>query len=191
MTEQEALIYFPNGRSGLDDEFAKKLFEIKQLLISRFPISKIYRSRIQRIKILQEAYESLGGLTTRTHFDGARIEFKINSIRLVVSEYAKVRNSSKLNLMQAFDVNDIELILIQFISVTIEYAEFWNVMNTRIEDVLIGKEPDPMEIIEAISEFESNGYQSFEDLVKLDSKNPLVKESKRLSLWLKLEGNGN
>ncbi|MDG2440083.1 MAG: hypothetical protein P8M19_00310, partial [Crocinitomicaceae bacterium] len=90
------------------------------------------------------------------------------------------------------DGESIKQVLDNLIHVTTIYASAWSHHGAvGDEDILIGKEPDPMELMNALEEYETDGYQSFKDLVHLEIENPLVKESKRLSLWLKFEQNDN
>jgi hypothetical protein len=48
---------------------------------------------------------------------------------------------------------------------------------------------DQMNVLQALKKLEHLGLITIQELKKLDEQNILVKESKRLSLWLKLDVN--
>lgn len=192
MTEAEALIYFPDGRVELEDVFSEKLFEIKQFLLSRFPNSKIFQGRIEKLRSFQDAFEVLGGTLMKKNSEGYSFDVTLSSVRKTVTDYTIARNALKMSLLRSEDGESIKQVLDNLIHVTTIYASAWSHHGAAgDEDILIGKEPDPMELMNALKEYETDGYQSFKDLVHLEIENPLVKESKRLSLWLKFEQNDN
>lgn len=62
MTKEDALLYFPyNNEIDIDDLYDELLFEQKQFLSNRMPISKVFNSRIARLKKIDEAFVFFGG----------------------------------------------------------------------------------------------------------------------------------
>jgi hypothetical protein len=63
------------------------------------------------------------------------------------------------------------------------YASCWFTNEVNSSEI-VSKEPDPMEVLKAIREYNENGGFTFEDLM-FDKNNPpevLIKERNRLSL---------
>ena len=100
MTEAEALIYFPNGRVELEDVFSEKLFEIKQFLLSRFPNSKIFQGRIEKLRSFQDAFEVLGGTLMKKNSEGYSFDVTLSSVRKTVTDYTIARNALKMSLLR-------------------------------------------------------------------------------------------
>ena len=141
------------------------------------------------MKIIEDAYNHLGG--TSHNIESINVEYKgdPDSVSTSLSEYILARNRIRIGVLSADKVVDIESLLELLIDVTRKYALLWSEVDVSgIGKLIISKEIDPMELLTALNSFESNGNTSFNDISTLKLENPLVKEAKRLSLWLKMEG---
>jgi hypothetical protein len=58
-----------------------------------------------------------------------------------------------------------------------------------LDGVLVSNEMDQMNVLNQIKKLEAFEPIAIEAIQKLDAENVLVRESKRLSLWLKLDQN--
>lgn len=68
------------------------------------------------------------------------------------------------------------------------FAQNLDATNDLLEtQPIVSKEPDAMEITQAIQAAKIEGITFFYELSQLPSDNILVQEANRLSLWLKLE----
>ena len=73
---------------------------------------------------------------------------------------------------------------------TKHYASYWQLpIHEKDAAIMMGKEPDPMTIQEALSELSAIEKITSEYISTLPDENVLKSEAKRLSLWLKFETN--
>ena len=190
MTIEEANIYLPQ-EEGLDpiDVYESKLFELKQFLTSHFPISKVVQAKIKRITLLNDAYMALGGAfepVNEVRFDSEAMD------NLVAAHARYVNHKSKFRVLIMNSNNGLQLIqlcraYLEFIRL---YAQVWKQDFDDFEGVLVGREPDDMELFHAIGAFGAQDKLQIHEATSLiDPKNVLLDESKRLSLWLKLDSN--
>ncbi|MFT5859093.1 MAG: hypothetical protein ACI865_001190 [Flavobacteriaceae bacterium] len=190
MTREEAMIYLPvEDGQDIHDAYEEQLFTAKQFFLNRFPIAKVMNGRLEKLRRVHKAYLILGGHSDV--FEPIEIDALVSrtSISEAFSEYNRSRNILKIELNRSKSVPQIDWIMRQSFNVTRNYALLWRVEERAMENIIVGKEPDPMEILSAIKDVESTRHLSFDDLSSLDEENPLKREAKRLSLWLKMEGN--
>jgi hypothetical protein len=189
LTEEEALIYLPiENRDDLVDFYEEKLFEYQQFFASRMPINKLYISRLSRLEKLHEAFVALGGKTTSSDFDKLNWDLRGTHVREVFNDYHKIKGQANVLVLSARSAKDIAILSEKMLQLTRDYSKHWNIVNDSFnyDGIVVSKEPDPMDILKSITEFESNGMSLFSEILKLDESSILMMEAKRLSLWLKM-----
>lgn len=192
MIKEDALLYFPlNEDVDIDDLYDDLLFEQKQFLSNRMPISKVFNARILRLKKIDEAYTFLGGNNKISK--GISIELLLlenNSIQETYQTFQQNLNRIKLEMFNAKSIADLLNVIELLFKNQFAFAQKFETPEISIDvQPIISKEPDAMEIIEAIRIAKTNGITQFKELSQLPSDNILVQEANRLSLWLKLEQN--
>lgn len=167
----------------LQDAFEFHLFDYKKQLIALAPIEKLIAPKLKKIKQLQEAYLTLGGtidVITHTSFDPITpTEDLLESFKI----YQDVRTSLKKHISNANAYEEIENFCQFLVFYEKMYASCWLTHEFDTTEI-VSKEPDPMDVLKAIREYNENGGRTFEDL-RLNKNNPpavLIKERNRLSL---------
>lgn len=167
----------------LQDAFEFLLFDYKKQLIALAPIEKLIAPKLKKIKQLQEAYLTLGGsidVITHTSFDPITpTEDLLESFKI----YQDVRTSLKKYFSNANAYEEIENFCQFLVFYEKMYASCWLTQEFDTTEI-VSKEPDPMNVLKAIREYNENGGFTFEDL-RLNKNNPpavLIKERNRLSL---------
>lgn len=188
MDKSEAWLYFPeSNEETIDDQYDQHVFEWKQFFVNRFPVSKLFLSKLSKISRIEEAYSVL----TEIHHKAELVVFNNdfpNSLKDSFLHYEKERALYKKLLFQAQNLSDIVAIISAFLEFTKQYATIWKGNYENLEGVVVSKEPDPMELLSALEGAFSKGVVAALQISQLPSENLVVQESKRLSLWLKMEG---
>lgn len=191
MTKEDALLYFPiEDDVDIDDLFEELLFEQKQFLIDRVPVSKVFDSKINKLKKIEGAYIFFGGKVEQKSSLQIEILPYNNSdlIEEVFAVFQQNKNTLKLILFNASNASEIEQITTLIFENYREFAEKWPKIDSEgLNRPVISKEPDPMDIIQEIKSAKEKGIVNFRELLELDEDNVLIKEAIRLSLWLNLE----
>ena len=167
----------------LQDAFEFLLFDYKKQLIALAPIEKLITPKLKKIKQLQEAYLTLGGEVesfTITMFNPITpTEDLLESYKI----YQNVRNSLKRSISNSLLFEEIENFCQHLVFYEKMYASCWFTHEFDTTEI-VSKEPDPMDVLKAIREYNKNGGFTFDDL-KMNKNNPpavLIKERNRLSL---------
>lgn len=191
MTTAEATIHLPiNADESLEDVLEIKLFEFKTFFLQKSILDKVFKSRLEKLKRIEQAYLTLSNdkLPTITphHFD----LIESNEIITIYNDFQAKLNKIKLYINQTDSTNQLIHIVEQLLKLHNQYLEKWPETNYSGE-VIISKEKDPMELFYAIQKFQQNGGNNFEDLVKKENICPeiLRNETKRLSLCRNLNKN--
>lgn len=190
MTEEEALLYLPvSDDDDLLDEYEAKLFEHKQFFMGRMPISKVFLARVSRLEKLEQAYVVLGGTGHEASISLETDEVKGGTMKEVFNQYQSIRGQVKVGLLQTRNALDLIVLVKQLLNVTKSYAQHWqqDFSEEELKGVIVGKEPDPMDVLKEIVDLEQKGDKGFTALGSLGHEHLLVMESKRLSLLLKME----
>lgn len=191
MTKEDALLYFPlkKGEDDIDDLFEQLLFEQKQFFSNQMPISKVFNSRINRLKKIEEAYVFFGGVPPLNSNLAIELKgYKSASIEETYNQFQLNKNAYRLGVFNAANAFQLKQIVRHIFNNYIEFAEMWpTIENTGINRPLISKEPDAMAMIEEIQALKSKGIVNFSELSQLEQENILIQEAIRLSLWLNLE----
>ena len=170
----------------LQDAFEFQLFDYKKQLLLLAPIDKLIAPKLKKIKQLQEAYLTLGGEIesfTITMFNPITpTEDLLESYKI----YQNVRNSLKSSISNSLVFEEIENFCQYLVAYEKMYASCWFTDEVNTSEI-VSKEPDPMDVLKAIREYNENGGFTFEDL-RFDKNNPpavLIKERNRLSLLVR------
>jgi len=192
MIKEDALLYFP-FRLGddIDDLYEDLLFEQKQFFANRMPISKVFNSRLLRLKKIEDAYIFFGGKRPVNDTLTTKIEFSTSdSIHESYNNFQANLNHIKLELFNSKNVNRIANSIDLLFKNQQHFAEKFNSLELSYDSQpVISKEPDAIEMISAIESAKELGITNFKELYQLPPDNILVQEANRLSLWLKLETN--
>tara|TARA_B110000093_G_C12913695_1_gene385974 strand:- start:590 stop:1165 length:576 start_codon:yes stop_codon:yes gene_type:complete len=190
MTSEEARIYIvATDEDAMENEFLTELFKHKNFFISTSPIPKIFLSRLNKLNKIREAYLALGGIEGKSAFEEVRSNYKDKSLGEIFREYSSIRNVLKQKIMVSNTISDIESIVLNLLQETRLYANAWSYDCESLEGVLVSNEMDQMIMLNQIKKLEAVEPIAIEAIQKLDAENVLVRESKRLSLWLKLDQN--
>lgn len=189
MTKEEAQLYLPEKEDeSLDDRFEEIIFETKQFFQAKTPIAKLVASKLKKLKRIEEAFVTLGGEVSESETLQLSTTIEGETIRQVFDDYTFKKGQLKIQLFAQQTIDGIEVVLNGLINLTKQYAERWSIVDvSEIENVPVGSEPDPMEILAGINEMEAKGWYSFTEINLLEGESPLKTEAKRLSLWLKFE----
>lgn len=181
MTQEEALAYL--GEEW-EDVFEEEIFALKQQLLTLLPVQKLYQSKIDKWKKLEEAFVSLGGkLEQDVLIEATDFSFSEQLLEAFES-YQKYKNQLKLKLSQINTSISLENICDNLIELEIQYAFKWN-LNVEVDKVVLSSQPDPMEILQGIKRFNSEEGYTFTDLKEKINVVPkvLIEEQKRLTLY--------
>lgn len=193
MTLQEAKLFFPfEEADDLDDLYAERLFEYKQFFISKTPIRKVFESKLVKLKQMHDAY----CLLTNSEVEEIDIKQKrivqfSDELKSAFSEWERLKSQVKQELTIANHALQLIQTISWYLSIVDTYRLKWYTEELiEVEIDQLSKDPDPMEILQAINDFEQSGGKTFEDILKMRSNIYLLKEMKRLSLLVKNYGDG-
>jgi hypothetical protein len=193
MTQEEAKLFFTyEDGDDLTDLYDERLFEYKQFFLSKTPIHKVFLSKLEKLRQMDRAYQSLVGNSYEEFSSvvSSPISFS-NVIREAFTQWEHAKGICKQQLMMAQDAKALHLAVENYLSVVAEYRQKWYTdQEIDLEISQVSKDEDPMEVLGAIRAFEEAGGKNFEDLLKLNNNSFLLKEMKRLSLLIKNYGNG-
>ena len=170
----------------LQDAFELQLFEFKKQLIALAPIEKLITPKLKKIKQLQEAFLLLGGEIDEISISTYELVSPSENILESFKAYQDVRNNFKKLLSQSNSHEEIKNFCQYLVAYEKMYASCWFTDEVNTSEI-VSKEPDPMEVLKAIREYNENGGFTFEDL-RFDKNNPpavLIKERNRLSLLVR------
>ena len=170
----------------LQDAFELQLFEFKKQLIALAPIEKLIAPKLKKIKQLQEAFLLLGGEIDEISISTFELVSPSENILESFKAYQDVRNNFKKLLSQSNYHEEIANFCQYLVAYEKMYASCWFTDEVNSSEI-VSKEPDPMDVLKAIREYNENGGFTFEDL-RFDKNNPpavLIKERNRLSLLVR------
>jgi hypothetical protein len=167
----------------LQDAFEFQLFDYKKQLLLLAPIDKLIAPKLKKIKQLQDAYLTLGGEIESITVTTYELITPTKDLLESYTIYQNVRNGLKRSIANSSSYEEIENYCQYLVAYEKMYASCWFTDEVNSLEI-VSKEPDPMEVLKAIREYNENGGFTFEDL-KFDKNNPpavLIKERNRLSL---------
>ncbi len=188
MNEVARNYFKTSDQSEIEEIYEQEIFELKQFFLSRAPIAKLFKGRIAKLNKLQAAFEEINSNQIKSDFE---ISFPENSIYLLDSytNYQAVKN--KIRLLISNELNGVNLIpLVQkLIDLEKDHAKQWSILDDSEldETVVVSKEPNPIDILNAINEYQLKGNKTLEELKRNENNPPivLIQEMKRLSLLFK------
>ena len=173
----------------LEDVFESKLFEFKNFFINNLPTTKLFEAKFKKIRQIAEAYKILGGEETKFGIHTENILITSDQVNDIVVAQQAIVTETKLKVFSSRNSVDLIFFATQMIQNLKRFAENW-----YVEDVLTGRGvkmsdiPDQMQLLIALKAFNEEGKTTFSEILTLPEDNLLMKESIRLSLWLKFEG---
>jgi hypothetical protein len=187
MKIEEAKIYLPIEEGDeLEDAFEEKLFEFKQFFTSRFPVPKLFNSKLNKLKKLTQAFEVLGG--DKEEVVGfTDYAFNPENLSDSFSQYSMLSNEFKARIYNAKGGGELKELVIRYIELTRDYASLWQCGFQDFEGVIVSKEVDPMALEKELRN--EAHIKSGNDIdFNASGMKLIAQESKRLSLWLKMDG---
>lgn len=191
MDRSEALLFFPiESGDDLEDLYEERLFEVKQFLLTRPPIGKVFTSKIKKLEKMQAAYEMLSESTKKVTVHSQEIPHPDFSTIVITCfhQLHNYRTAIKGQVLKSESVSELASILNNWLAVEQKYQKNWiypEVENDS-QDVIISKEPDPMELLAGIKKWDPNEppTKSFKELKEGYSflPNKVQLEVKRLTL---------
>lgn len=191
MTIKEAQLFFPHEESDqLIDLYEDRLFEYKQFFLSKAPIRKVFVSKMDKLKQMEEAYFVLSNIEVSVISINAQTTITFSDeVLKAFTEWELFKSQFKQQLMLSNDGQSIIKTVTDFLSVVDLYHSKWYTdEEIDIEIETLSKDPDPMYVLEAIKDFNSQGGVYFDDILKMNTNSFLLKEMKRLSLLSKKYG---
>lgn len=196
MTLNEArLILKIEDNEDINDRWESELFEIKRFLLTSTPIPKVFESKMTRLKKYHEAYEVLTGIKTEQYVIGNDEVIPVFSEDLEEAFHSlhQYRIKFKGLLNSSYDINEINTIVSNWLTTEAIYVDKWKFTESLQipEEVIQSKEPDPMDLLNAIKDWKTGAESStFQKLHNDFSFLPykLRIEVKRLTLLAKYYG---
>lgn len=188
MTKEEAALFLSVGEGeDLQDVYEQKLFEHKQFFLSKFPVSRVVNSRLKKLEQLHKAYLLLGGNEKAAEQEEMSFAFQGDMLD-VFNKFQQEQSERRSALSRAVTYQEVRNHMHAWLRLIHDYATCWNSFSPEdVEGIIIGKEPDPMEIYTGLKKLSEQGIVKFESLREIRNENPVRREAKRLSLWLKME----
>lgn len=191
MNQSEAKLYFKyENNDELLDLWEERFFEQKQFFLTRTPINKVFYGRLKKLHKQYEAYLALSETADNTK-PITWIKPKVDFTNVVIEAFNqlhKFRTQIKQFVLQSNNPKQLQDVIDYWLSVEFEYINKWSNPITSLieEDVVISKEPDPMDLIKSLNEWDENKppKKTFEELILAYSFLPkrLQLEVKRLTL---------
>lgn len=194
MTIQEAQLFFPyEANDDLDDLFDLRFFEHKQFFLSQPIIRKVFTARLAKLNKMFQAYSILLNPVVVNEPVAELGNIPIQEYSSIVldafNQYQNLKSAIFQQIVQASDVPTLTEKVHFLLSSTEAYYSKWITdLEIDVEIERISKEPDSMEILRAIKEFNESGGSTFLDIPKQKDNLVLLKEMKRVSLLTKLNG---
>lgn len=180
MTQREASDLLElDAYEDLEEAFEFKLFEFKQFLMSKVPFEKTYAARLKQLEKIQSAYTTLGGESPNSNHD---FDIKLDKPGDLLECWNRHQDAIiewKLNLGNANSLVELKDLMDARLKMYKWYATNWvNLVNVIPQEMEVkaSVEYDPMDILKAIK-----ARKKDKDLDEM-----LLKETKRLILWLNL-----
>lgn len=188
--ESAKLILAHTEEEVLEDVFENKLFEFKNFFINNLPTSKLFEAKFKKIRQLAEAYSVLGGEEAKAVSHVENVLIVSDKVYEIVIAQQAVVTETKLKVFSSRNSADLIFFATQMIENLKRFAENWYVESLiGNQDVKMSDVPDQMQLLKALKVFNEEGKSTFNEILTLPDDNLLMKESIRLSLWLKFEGN--
>jgi hypothetical protein len=191
MTKTEALHEFQLNdafdEDDLIDLYEEKIFEFKQYFLSKTPIFKLFESKLSKLEKIGIAYNLLTNINvefteTKLEFNGSQLEILANYLY-----FQEEKNRIKTKISNSENALELVSWVKNLLELEKTNAQHWFSEIEIDANILVSKEPNPMEILEGIKIYQQNSGFNFDQLKKLENNPPeiLIQEMKRLSLLFK------
>lgn len=184
MTREEAIHFLGGEEDIVADEYEQKLFEFKQYFLSKPVVSKLYEGQFKKLAKLELAGLVLGLTGEPIEFPESSLDFS-DDILLSFSQYENEKARIKASVVNCKTAGELIFWTGYLLKIQKAYIRLWPEMaELNLDEVIIGKEPDPMELLNDMKELKRMGTWKFDQL-SISSCETLVtfyNEWKRLSL---------
>lgn len=182
MTNEELLLYFPHSSDDdLEELFDQRLFEYKQFFATRAVIPKVFKARLEKLAKMDLAYRQLMELEEVATVSCSEVTFPDNVLD-AYNLFEREKGIRKIRLLKAASGSELSTAVHCLIALYERFYQKWPILKEE-STVIIGKEPDSMELFAVLKEESEKGICSFLELEKTQSQF-LRNEMKRVSLWL-------
>jgi len=194
MTEKEAWVVL-NADEGDDDAqelMDDCLFEIKQFVLSKAIISKLYSSQITKLEKLKMAAIVLKLEVSKPSIPSdLTIELVANdSFMSTFNAFEKNKSYYKQQVVKTSIPSELSDLISKLIDLQSDYSNQWPIIEVEeSEGVVISKETDAMQLLVEFNKMNEAGIIAFQQLTQnsLDNYPNVNQELKRLSLLRKKE----
>jgi len=192
MIIEEARLFFPLSPTDDPDElYAERLFDYKQFFLTKNPIRKVFEARIHKMLNMDRAYRLMCNLPEEEQEKRGDFSPVIFSDRILESFQVWEAEKSRIKkaIMQSNRAIELADIVRNYLYIAQQYRKKWfyaKDIDMPIES--ISQEVDPMEMLFEIQQFEQQGGRFFGDIYREKTNVFLLKEMKRVSLFLKKYG---
>lgn len=188
MTLSEAKIYFPLESTDLESEdildlYDERLFEFKQFFLSKAIVKKVFLAKLEKLKKFEEAFSLIVHQPfVLKEIIPQKIKFSDN-VRSSFELFEQQKSELKKHITTSKNGNELNESVLNLLQLNDDYVKNWLIGSTlEVEIETLSKEPDSMQILEAIRLFESNGGNTYSDILIQKNNLTLMKEMKRVSL---------
>jgi hypothetical protein len=183
MTQSEALKWL--GSDDLEeafDLFEERLFEAKQFFLNKPTVSKLFHAQLKKVNFLSRVANALGVQEKDSELRVESIDF-FENIADSFSLFERRRSEFRLSVSRAVSPKELEKAVLHFLEIQRVYMAKWPIFSGD-NNVVISKEPDPMELLNALKAANVRDIVEFSDLNSKRDEIPeaLLNEWKRLSL---------
>jgi hypothetical protein len=184
MTREEAIRLLGGDEDVVADEYEQKLFEFKQYFLSKPLVSKLYEGQFKKLAKLELAGRVLGLTGEPTKFTDSSMDFS-DDILLSFSHYESEKARVKARVVNCKTAHELIFWTGCMLKIQKAYLRLWpETAELNLDEIVIGREPDPMELLNDMKELRRMGTLKFDQL-SISSCETLVtfyNEWKRLSL---------
>lgn len=173
-----------------EDAYLERMHELKTQFSDQVPFKKLYQSRWNRLKKIEEAFLVLGGMLpvlaeNNVHPFIYSIE---QSLLDLFGQFNRLNNSLRTQLYNSHSPKEVETLTGKIYENYYSFAKSLN-SDVYLPDLKISQKTDEVELYNELRELESKGVTHLGQLDLDDSKLQVVREVNRLSLWFKKESN--
>jgi hypothetical protein len=193
MTEAEARIFL--GLENGDDPqeaLEEQLFQFKQFFTSRPIIQSTFKSKLEKLKKLEEASKFLKLAQSDSPVFETEIVGHFENILEAFQCYQILKSVLFQRIQIVHSPLELQECVEDLLRLNSEYIKLWPNTNLEAAAVILSKEVDPMELLADIKRLNEIGIVTFDDLAKeLTEPNSILrKESMRFFMLNQKENNG-
>lgn len=187
MNEDEFIEFTAEELEAIREGITEEVFEIRQFAIQKVPVLKMFQKRIERLEELLEMQRDLfPGEVVPCSVLPVLVPYDHLSLADLFNAYYINKNTLKQRLFATFSIEELSLLLKEMCENEKTFANLFDFLEID-EQLIVSKEPDPMDIHEAIKEASDKKIHTLADVKNNTNKLPftLLKEMKRLLLLSK------